>query len=282
MGNGADIPIDQAAAAQRVDAATGCHIVRRRWSDDFAKEVVLDCRTLSAEALCAIEPRVPRWRDFKYVAADLISYARQTELAGIALVEWTKKRPIDLPPPLRVPFEPLELDETAERLLDLLEQAGVDAADPRLSRGYGPTRRFFARLGVFNITLITLLFQAVFQVVLFRDRFVFIMWGAIFGVVLLAGLITRFFSSQWLIVPGGVIVRRGRVFHAATSAILYQPRNAVLYVCPEPGSYLAVLHTPKRRPSSRRLTAIELQALLAAWQSPLEPLSTERMSDFAG
>jgi len=186
-----------------------------------------------------------------------------------------------VPPPLAVPFEPIELDETHPSVPALAEAltaaSSADATGGRSGAALVPARtyrRWFVRFGAPAIMLFNVGLQAVIQTITqtatqgFRFWFV-AMWGGIVLATVLPLVIYGWYSSaQWFIVPGGVAVRRSFVGKLGKRLELYTPADTILQIGPDNLAWVAVLARGKQR-VTRRLTQIEATVLLGAWQSPL-------------
>jgi len=81
---------------------------------------------------------------------------------------------------------------------------------------------------------------------------------------------------RWYLVPGGVdVVIQHRLTQVRVER--FRPRDTLLYVAQTPkGWKVTLMPRESGDVTSTGLTLQQAQALLAAWQSPLEPLPLER------
>ena len=234
------------------------------------------CPGMAPETLARVREAAALWRDDRYRAKRLATAIRDLNLPGLTFVFSLKKRELAVPPPLAVPFEPIELDETHPSIPALAESA-AGATDGRADAALVPARtfrRWFVRFGAPAIILFNVGLQAVIQTItqtaVHGFRFWFVaMWGGILLATVLPLVIYGWYSSaQWFIVPGGVVLRRSFAGKVGKRLELFTPADTILQIGPDNLAWVAVLARGKQR-VTRRLTQIEATALLGAWQSRL-------------
>lgn len=239
------------------------------------------CRSATLAGLICeqILALVPTWRSARFNAAQLEALRREYQLRG--LVIWLLRNPkVDavVPPPLEVPIEPLELDEGRSALHELpgIQGDGVGAKPLRSSRA----RRLLVRLGLPLVIILPQLFNGITQMVFNRNVYVYWTWGLMIGALIVATILIWWLSDQWLIVPGGVLIRKSFVGKVGQSLRLFTPADSLLLIRPHVQGVVQLELWRGGKCFRRRATPLELAALLAAWQSPLPPPSMDRLSDW--
>lgn len=237
-----------------------------------------DAGGLSPAVIAELIDATASWRDAKYVIKRLESLREREKLPGLALWYAHPKHATDVPAPLDVPFEPYELDEGRAPLAELV--GSTSSADPdelaalRTSR----IKRMMARLGLPVIILAAQLPNAITQLAVHRNLFVLWLWGAMLVCGIATAVIIWWLSDQWLIVPGGVVIRKSMVGKVGESLKLYTPADSTLIVRPQQS--INSLELWRGTHVKRRLaTKLECAALLAAWQSHIPPPDPDRLSD---
>lgn len=255
------------------------HVVRVAMSRAWKTQAVR-CGTLAPEIVDEIRSLSAAWRDAKKSALSLDRLRRRHDLGG--LVVWyavdSKTPPAPTPGPLTIPFEPLELDEGRAPLAELCGATGdEDAATALRSRRW---RRGILRFGL-PATMLAQLPYAITQIAVHRNLFTIVLWVSTFSLVFLSVFVVWCMADQWLLVPGGVVIRKSIVGKISESLRLYTPTDALIIIRPQPpGRVIELWRDGQAR--RRRTTVLETVALVAAWQSPLAPPDLSGMSDLAG
>ncbi|MGE0482295.1 MAG: hypothetical protein AB7Q17_17695 [Phycisphaerae bacterium] len=266
-------PTTPADAANEPRAA---HVVEveLNWGGDL-KSVA--CPTLPDAAIISkLRDAVAPWRHYGVMARRLAIIRKYHALPGIAVAFYTAKRRLAIPPPLRVPFEPLELDEghaNVTGLIDSLEPAAASAARKR------PIARWVVRMGIMTAILLPQVVNGLVQVIVHRKAWAYWLWGLIIGSIVLVGAINWLITPQWLLVPGGVVLRRSMFGRIGESLRRYTPADAVLVLRPMNPGWNAELWR-ESGVTRRRATDLEAQLLLAAWQNPLPPPDEQRLAEW--
>jgi len=200
-------------------------------------------------------------------------------LPPLAVAYYHEGTPLPLPAPLEVPFGPLELDESRAPLADLMQAVHTTAAvTPSPS-----WRCTLLRLG-FSAGVAGLLVAYVFFHLLTSRASVKVwseawLWSVVVAAFVLPGLAAALLSDQWFLVPGGVVTRR-RLFGRAHGMLRrYTPQDTTLIVRPRERETWQIELWRGLRARKREATALEVVALLAAWQSPLPTPPLERLDD---
>ncbi|QDV90094.1 hypothetical protein RAS2_11700 [Phycisphaerae bacterium RAS2] len=205
------------------------------------------------------------------------------------LYKKNKPAPID---PLCIPFEPMLVNEgdapfrelashakpnTPASQLQLRKAIDIESRLPpaihrniRLRGGY-----FLMAIGLFN-----LIFPIIESIQLGRPTFMLFFWCAwIVIMYLMPAAYSNKPKQQWLIVPGGLVMRqptkRGnidlQVFNAARCILLStEARNRLWTINVADGQSTGWL----------RVTDFEMDLVLRAWCSPIPPPTVEQLSDF--
>lgn len=218
------------------------------------------------------------WRDQKYIVRHLADVIRHYQIAGMAIVyqPLTESAKLKVPQPLNVFFEPVELDQFDDHLQQLMESnVPMDPAE-RSRMKSSRMRWFFVRMGVTATIALQLLLQFSFQ---FLNNMKSWKSLAIVGaclVIMIMAFGARFlYEDRWMLVPGGVLIRKSFFKSFAMPTTLYTPADSTLIINTHQQSRNSGQHkTPRRATiwrnameSSRTLTYFESAALLAAWQS---------------
>lgn len=196
--------------------------------------------------------------------------------------------------PFAVPFEPRTLDE-ADDTFEAFQAATADRIDtggpPTLESEPDRLRRAATRRMRRNLTLAggsVVLFMALPQIALglaesYARRWPtwrLIMWGTFFTIALLVPRGSPIeFLRQWFITPASIVVRRFRLLSGRTQLRLFQRQNSVLCAYQLRKKEWAVLVRNETSQERRHLTRREVDCLLRAWLSPLEPPALDKLTD---
>ena len=193
-------------------------------------------------------------------------------------------------PPLTVPFEPIPLDE-ANHAFHALEEGDSElrnAMDPsarRLTRDELTIRRLrktylyssgWVAMIVFGslliITGVVSLLSRKFEPMLIFFAFMLLMASL---PLLLGGAI----GPAWLLVPGGLVLRKARKRKMATDVHLFRPAETSLLIRPLNKRLWQMIVSDEIEFGIAKISDRELTMLLRAWRSPLPPPSPEKLVD---
>jgi len=212
------------------------------------------------------------------------------QLSGYVLRTWWNNSPPAVEP-LRAPFEPRILDETDDAFL-ALESAARDEGDlpapslnpntetdtPMIVRRIRRRRWGIGRWIAIVLVFINLLFTALIS---YSDGR--LSWMVPISVVALGLLLFplggggRSLHGQWLLVPGGVVLRKAQ--GTRSSVTLLERRRSLLYIRQFPrGKWMAYIANA-RRVSNLVVTDREMSLLVSTWLSPLAPPPVEKLVD---
>ncbi|MBK8913469.1 MAG: hypothetical protein IPM64_02510 [Phycisphaerales bacterium] len=265
--------------------------------------------TLSESDRAELHAAAGSWRDLKYRARDVRAVADRLKLGGVAI--WYRQhgpikavprneehgrelyrssgaKPAPIPAPITVPFEPVPLEEEFPGLEDLLHSTAEPPGHGGEAAGEAPIRRpnFLRRWALrtwVGIFMLPLLINATVQIIIHKQRWVVLaVWLPILAIVILGAVVIAALWDRWMVVPGGVIVRRTMFGTVRLNLQLFTARDAVLVVYPHPHGWVARLQRPNGPARTRTVTDVELQVLLAAWQSPLPSPTAEQMRSLIG
>lgn len=267
----------------------GCRVLHLHMGN-YGKIESADCPGIADEAAQKLAAAGAAWRDERFRLKRIADVCRELNLPPFAILQTIGKKKrlhLEAPPPLTVPFEPIELDETHPVLAGIVENLIVADGDPddatiRRSPWYA---RSFVRLGAAAIVMLNMTIQAVVQTIAqsaahgFRLWFIAMIWG-IWGLVA-AGCAYGLWrtSAQWLLIPGGVIIRRTFWKNVGTKLERYTPADTLLMMAPDNIGWWTSLIRKEKAIHRKRFTRMEATALLAAWQSPIPPKRLNEMSD---
>ena len=251
----------------------------------FNKSVktVATCPELSPELVEKVCDAAKSWRDDKYRLHRLWNLLTNKELPGLAVVyDPSEKKSIPLVQPLDVPFEPLILDETSPTVVQLAEHALDGPIDEdRRSRRSSLVRRFFIRIGLPTFWLIywgTRAIQFILEHGLHSWRGQIGLVAFVLTIVVPIGVLWLR-QRQWIVIPGGLIVRKTSLRRLKTSMRRFTAAEAVLILAWRQPGWEAQILSEGEIVEKRKLTPLECVALLAAWQNPLPPPEMSKMVD---
>jgi len=193
------------------------------------------------------------------------------------------------------PFEPIELNEGAARLVDLLkarfDELAAEAARQDRHAYVDGVKRFSESvrrsLGpVIGGTFFSLWLRRVLVPVLGFGPAAFFLWqdeqwallggAVVYGVLGYLGL--RFWNDEYWLVPGGIVVRSHRPHRRAPHGRYLTRGRCVLYADGKTESVWIAHERAVVRMPERTL----LVGFLVGWLSAVEPPSREQVCDFAG
>lgn len=240
------------------------------------------CPDLDPDLAESLYEAVKPGRSDSYRRRDLWSFVENKAIPGVAIVdERLASRRLPTCRPIKVPFEPIPLDESHPTLVELAElSAGDDHVAP-LRRGYfAPFRRYAVRTGLSASWTTFLVFQfiRVAKAGVHSQEFLaylmlFVFLAAIPFLLLWAG------SNRWLIIPGGVVVRAFWWRRGPKGLRRYTPATAMLFVAEKGRAWIAKLCDQDGVLYMCMLTQLECIALLGAWQCPLPPPDANKLVD---
>lgn len=247
------------------------------------------------------------WRDFKYSVRDLAAMRETFGVRGFGVC-FTNKQEWHPPAPLLTPTEPLPLDETHPALEPLVKHlhggdasgadghtlvGGAAAADVgAATKAQPPTmlpwwRRWMVQTGVTLTLLLVLLPQLLMQLVLGRSAWLGIALLLGLGVIVLATAWLMRGREQWLVMPGGLLIRGSGWLGMGARLRRFTADDYVLSMNVQPAvgggmAYgVSVYALDGKQVAVRLLTPLEAEVLLACWGSPLVLPSVEELTDLA-
>lgn len=283
------IPRSVEPAFANKTAAPTCYVLRLHLSA-YLKIESAECPGLDDAAARRLTEAAATWRDERFRIKRIAEACRQLNLPTLAIVQTIgkkKKLNFEIPPPLTVPFEPIELDETQPALSGMVESfvssdGDSEVAEVKKARWLG---RMFVRVGAPSIMLLPVTINAFVQIITqtaiqgFRLWFI-AMWLGVLGVTFAACFYAVWrTSAQWMLIPGGLVIRRTFLKNVGTRLERFTPADTMLMLTPFNIGWTATLFRGMKSVQRRLLTRMEATALLAAWQSPIPPRSAEEMSD---
>jgi len=201
--------------------------------------------------------------------------------------------PPDLGPPIDVPMEPILLDESDKAFFEIeagsthvseegLNESSRTVGDElkirRLRKAYLYSGAWIA-LPVFAFLIVTVTIVAL---VLRRWEVMLIFLFTIVPFLLIVSLPLFFgrpVGPAWLVVPGGLIMRKAKRRGFASDVHLFHPDQTILMIRPL-NKRIWIIHTEdKKEFGTFTLSDRELTMLLRAWRSPLQPPSPEKLID---
>jgi hypothetical protein len=192
-------------------------------------------------------------------------------------------QPADIAP-LSVPIEPQPLNEaTSAMIID--RSQGTDAmpanpADAGLKRHIHPN---VILRGGYAIMILFLIYWAMAALESWQQgrlKPALFAWTAGLLILLFLPINARLIGGvQWLVVPGGVLVRRAGWREGGWKLRLFRPDRSVLCAARHRKRRWGVDISDAERCESTVATQAEVEFLLSAWLSPLPPPPLERLSD---
>lgn len=238
------------------------------------------CADLTVEQVEALRQEAIGWRDLEFRLPRTHRLAREFGYKGVVLLiesSANMQAPFQVPPPVTVWFEPVKLNDADRQLRALLDQASSQSGIPIKRRYAGIIQRWFVRsttalvliyvLGMLNMAPLTALNSAA---VLSRvGPFLLIMIAILIGSVL-----CQLAVAHWYLIPGGLAVRGWTLRPGVPAGARYTASDDALQIEHINFGYTVTLSRPGRT-VMRRMTHMEVVALLAVWQSPLTPPSED-------
>lgn len=195
------------------------------------------------------------------------------------------------PPPLRVDFEARPLDETLPGFMELLTGETQPPAEAPANRADGrwlapaPRAPLHPRLLVLVVlgSLVLLSAEESYRRGVLSPGFLTwlsltIVWG-----LLPSSAWRRLRRCEWLVVPGGILVRRARWRDAHWTLHLFDRAASVLVMTrPAKPNIWGVTVADGQQVERVALTDLEAQLLLRAWTSDIPPPPLERLVELEG
>ena len=267
-------------------ASLGCHVVSVGFST-ASDELIAECPSLPDEVVTEI-PMVDVTADARArLARHVRSLVDRHALPGIAVVWNATPFPrsgdeanlsppclyLKPPPPILVPFEPIELSERDPRIAAICD---VDTSNGE-SRSVPSTRwplSYARTLGIFALLATALFVSAALGIALsFSESTLWI--ALLLAVPSVITMVLLGIRGHWFLVPRGVVIRSTFM---RVSLRRYAPSDSVLIVYPLPPGWGATLFQGSRQ-SGRFLSRRECIALLRVWQCPRPTPAIEIMDD---
>lgn len=200
----------------------------------------------------------------------------------------TKLSPVH---PLTEIFEPVPVDESVSLFVALEHEDSQTGADDSLAptqqderQATRKLKRHVALAGGLGI-FIAFGFNAVMAGIESWQRkrisFGLVMWTIwlIVSAVGLGGRGAWSWRQQWLLVPGGIVSRKSRMFQSKTVLHVFRRIDSVLIAQYASRKLWAVYVADSAAVQMARMTPREAHLLLRAWLSPIPPPALERLSD---
>lgn len=233
---------------------------------------------LPREQVEALREEAIGWRDLEYRLPRTQKLSQEFGSKGVVLLVESSvnmQSPFQIPPPVTVWFEPVRLNDSDSQLRALLDQASSRAGVPIKRRYAGIIQRWFVRsttalvliyvLGMLNMAPLTALNSAA---VLSRvGPFLLIMIA-----ILIVNVLCQLAVAHWYLIPGGLAIRGWTLRPGVPAGARYTASEDALQIEHINFGYTVTLSRPGRT-VMRRMTHMEVVALLAVWQSPLTPPS---------
>ncbi|OWY71854.1 hypothetical protein B7486_09345 [cyanobacterium TDX16] len=225
----------------------------------------------------------------RYLAGAL----RELGCAGRPLLIHWDRPPPPMEPPIIVPIEPIFLDES-DPAFYALESGIRNSADGeqggstwtstnkllirRLRKAYLYSGAWIA----LPMLAIAFVFLAIVAVVLGRYGSLIILAYAIVPMLLILSLplfLGGPIGPSWLLVPGGLVMRKAKKRGMASEVHLFSPDQTVLLIRPL-NKRMWIMHAEDENEFGMlNVSDRELTMLLRAWLSPIPPPSVEKLVD---
>jgi len=230
---------------------------------------------------------------FDTYAPSLVSGLAARCAFGLTVRSCDKSKRIDIAP-IDHPIEPIPLDESAPAFVALRETSPGDGQEDGASPVEAPSaatdvERSLKRNWRFGggwlslVLLLALSAMIVYDVLLFKRTswylVAIVLWNAcaMFG---LGGRGAWTSFNQWVLVPGGLVVRQPkRRSHQQWNVRLFGRSTSVLLVRQNSRDVWQVWVADGEKEHTAYTTGAEAEMLLRFWLSPLTPPSAEQLSD---
>lgn len=205
------------------------------------------------------------------------------------IVHWSRPAPPFLPP-IDVPVGPIPLDE-ADPAFHALEVGTVQAADEEANGSRRSVsdeltmrrlRKTYLYTGVlFTVVMMSFLFvlTAIASILARRFDAMLIFFGLMLLLASLPLLMGGSIGPVWLLVPGGLVLRKPKKRGMTSAVHLFRPEQTVLYICQLNKRLWHMVVADGSEFGTSNLSDKELTMLLRAWCSPLAPPSPEKLID---
>jgi hypothetical protein len=221
-------------------------------------------------------------RDDHYRRAQLWAFVENKELPGLAIID-ERLSTIPLPPcrPVVVHFEPVPLDETHPTIVELAELfCHSEIVAPLRRGGWAAIRRYGIRAGALGSVIIFASYA--FKEIATRG-FRALDFITLIGIALVVVGITQFLfwlaTDFWILIPGGVVVRKHWNGRGRKGLRRYTPSTAMIFFSEKGPGWIAKICDQERVLHQCPLTRLECIVLLAAWQCPLPPPDMNKLVD---
>ena len=190
--------------------------------------------------------------------------------------------------PIDVPFEPVMLDEADTAFMGLLGTAAVGSGDSDAANESQALRRVRRNLSMkggwvvavgFSVGLVASVYGAI------RNRQ--FNWQILIFAVGMASVFLqpagwfRSMRKQWLLVPRGLVLRKAGGRKGGWKVHLFERDRSVLCVCRHDKRKWRFFVADAEKSESLLTTKQEIDVLLAAWLSPLDAPSPDRLTDLS-
>jgi len=239
--------------------------------------------------------RLWAWTVEKLPILELPGALAKRGLLGETFQVWWKAEPSPIEP-FSTAFEPRLLDESDAGFDELATAAVAQCEQNNSSPEVGEALRsdqLFLRRVLRNIGLksawfivIVLAFDSLlgFWVAFHKGEITWstVYWPAFLMMILFAPVRTRLFSeTQWLLLPGGLLMRRSSNRGKDVKLHLFDRRRSVLCVCPSRRNTWRLSVADAEMGETIAITDRERQLLLRAWLSPVAPPPVEQLVDLS-
>lgn len=245
------------------------------------------------DALAHIASRVAVDGPNYLIVNRLKSLARHRNSPSAIRLHWTDT--VGEIEPLDVNFPAVSLDESDEQFVQLADAMSNHVSDEaKESRGLrasaGETaigrriRRSFRLVWVWPIVLMIAIQVIQAAVTSYRQGVVtlsLLFFVATFLMALagVAGFSFEHLHLEWLIVPGGLLLRKKSKNATQSDLELFTPKSATLVAVQSRRESWTVFVVEESRNQTLTITTQETELLLRAWLSPIPPPSVEKLID---
>jgi len=247
-------------------------------------------RKPSLEVIPILVDSAPRLFGHKRILKQMVTTLRELGFRNRPIIIHWMRLPPPLQPPIDVPIEPIPLDE-ADSTFHAIELGFLNAVDEvadgsRRSASHELTirrlRKTYLYTGIlFSVVMMSFLFVMTAIASMLSARFDPMLM--FFALMLLSASLPLLMGGAvgpaWLLVTGGLVMRKAKKRGMASDVHLFVPEGTSLLIRPLNKRLWQMIVSDEKEFGIAQISDRELTMLLRAWLSPIPPPSVEKLVD---